>query len=94
MAPSGEKGGADKPPSTDWGVTFARLLDAGLRYDEIPKRTLPQIKAILGEWSEIKVNIPNIFGSTSPPVAVPSPDGKPPKASQFAALASMFGGIN
>lgn len=95
MAPSGDSGGNEKPPPTDWGVTYTRLLDAGLRYDDIPRRTLPQIKAILGEWSEIRVNIPNIFGATatatSPP---PPPDSGPPKVSQFAALAGMFGGIH
>jgi hypothetical protein len=55
----------DKKP-TDWGIVYARLLDAGLRYDEIPQRTLPQITALLGEWGNIvsiKVGMPNIFGS-------------------------------
>lgn len=55
----------DKKP-TDWGMVYARLLDAGLRYDEIPQRTFPQITALLGEWGNIvsiKVGMPNIFGS-------------------------------
>lgn len=53
----------DRKP-TDWGAIYARLLDAGLRYDDIPKRTLVQIKAILGEWAHL-VSIrtpPGLFG--------------------------------
>ena len=54
----------DDHKPTDWGVIYARLLDAGLRYDDIPKRTLVQIKAILGEWAHL-VSIrtpPGLFG--------------------------------
>ena len=68
MAPSDGKGGAEKPPPTDWGAVYGKLLDAGLRYDEIPKRTLPQIQALLSEWGEIasiKIGMPNIFGGLS-----------------------------
>lgn len=54
----------DKKP-TDWGVIYARLLNAGLRYDEIPERTFPQIKAILGEWANIiTLRVPfSLFGN-------------------------------
>ena len=59
----------DKKP-TDWGVIYARLLNAGLRYDEIPERTFPQIKAILGEWANIiTLRVPfNLFGNSLPDV--------------------------
>lgn len=54
----------DKKP-TDWGVIFTRLLNAGLRYDEIPERTFPQIKAIIGEWANIiTLRVPfSLFGN-------------------------------
>jgi hypothetical protein len=83
-----------KPP--DWGVIYTRLLNAGLRYDEIPKRTIPQIEAILGEWAYlISIKMPNIFGSlpTEPSSSSLPNDGKPPKVSEFIALANMFSGI-
>jgi len=41
------------------------LLDLGLGYDEIPKRTYPQIQALLGGRAGVileKINMPNIFG--------------------------------
>ena len=80
----------------DWGVIYARLMSAGLRYDEIPKRTFPQIKAILGEWANIiSLRMPNIFGTpsySSEPQSQQQPD-TPPKLSQFAAMANMFDGI-
>lgn len=54
---------ADDNKPTDWAQIYARLLDVGLNYEEIPKRTLPQIKALLGEWADlIALKIPNIFG--------------------------------
>lgn len=45
-------------------MVYAHLLDAGLRYDEIPKRTLLQITALLGEWASlIQIKTPlNPFG--------------------------------
>lgn len=41
------------------------MLDLGLGYDEIPKRTYPQIQALLGGRAGIiveKMSMPNIFG--------------------------------
>lgn len=88
----------DDHKPTDWGVVYARLLNAGLRYDEIPERTIPQIKAILGEWANIismqSLNVPNMFGSADVDNPEIPNDGKPPKLSQFAAMANMFNGIN
>lgn len=45
-------------------MVYAHLLDAGLKYDEIPKRTLLQITALLGEWANlIQIKTPpNPFG--------------------------------
>lgn len=84
----------DKKP-TDWGVVYTRLLNAGLRYDEIPERTFPQIKAILGEWANIiSLRVPfGLFGSVSDNTVPEQPADKPPKVSQFAAFASMFDAI-
>lgn len=83
-----------KPP--DWGVIYTRLLNAGLDYDQIPKRTIPQIEAILGEWAYLlSIQMPNIFGSVSSEQlssSLPN-DDKPPKISDFVALANMFSGI-
>lgn len=66
-------------------------------YEEIAKRTIPQIKAILDGADEnipIKMGSPNIFGGTSPlPSPTPQNNDGPPKVSQFAAIANMFSGI-
>lgn len=84
----------DDMKPTDWGVVYARLLDAGLRYEDIPKRTLPQIEAILGEWANlISVRIPSLFGGGSSEEPEQQKPGEPPKVSQFAAFANMFNGI-
>ena len=97
MAPSAGKDGAEKPPATDWAKIYARLLyHTGMHYEEIARRTLPQINALLEEAGEnisIKIGMPNIFGATPPPSSTPPDDGTPPKLSQFAALAGMFSGI-
>lgn len=64
---------------TDWGMVYGRLLDAGLRYDEIPKRTLPQIEALLGEWANlIQTKMPaNLFGGFGGvPPAAPADKGE------------------
>lgn len=94
MAPSDSKDGAEKRPPTDWSVIYARLLfHTGMHYEEISRRTLPQINALLqqaGENISIKIGMPNIFGTPSP---VTQNDGSPPKVNQFAALAGMFSGI-
>jgi hypothetical protein len=88
----------DDTKPTDWAKIYARLLyHTGMHYEEIAKRTLPQINALLGEADEnisIKIGMPNIFGGASSIAPAPPADGKPPKVSQFAALAGMFGGIH
>ena len=97
MAPSDSKGGAEKPPPTDWAKIYARFLfHSSMTYSDIAKRTYPQINALLEEWGEnisIKIGMPNIFGGIAPPHPAAPPDGKPPRVSQFAALAGMFNGI-
>ena len=65
IAPSEKKEGADKQAPNDWGQIYAKLLDLGLGYDEIPKRTYPQIQALLGGRAGViveKMSMPNIFG--------------------------------
>lgn len=60
------KEGANEPSPIDWGEIYVRLLEIGLRYDEIPKRTFPQIQALLNGWDKnfaAKLQIPNIFGT-------------------------------
>lgn len=51
---------------TDWAKIYARLLyHTGMHYEEIARRTLPQINALLREAGEnisIKIGMPNIFG--------------------------------
>jgi hypothetical protein len=72
-----------------------------MHYEEIGRRTLPQINALLDLAEEnisIKIGVPNIFGTNSAggktldsmPQQEPS---TPPKLSQFAAMANMFDGI-
>lgn len=69
MAPSDSKGGAENSPPTDWAIIYARLLfHTGMHYEEIGRRTLPQINALLeqaGENISIKIGMPNIFGGIS-----------------------------
>lgn len=66
-----------------------------MAYEEISRRTIPQIDAILDGAEEnipIKLGLPNMFGSSTPL----SPAGladEPPKLSQFAAFANAFSGI-
>jgi len=97
VAPSDSKDGAEKPPPTDWSVIYARLLfHTGMHYEEISRRTLPQINALLqqaGENISIKIGMPNIFRGAVSPSPVNQNDGSPPKVNQFAALAGMFSGI-
>lgn len=99
MAPSDDKGGAEKPPPTNWAKVYARILyHTGMHYEEISRRTLPQINALLEEAGEnisIKIGMPNIFGGAPSSSVSPLPpnDNTPPKVSQFAALAGLFGGI-
>lgn len=75
-------------------MVYTRLLDTGLKYDEIPKRTLPQIKALLGEWAELlSLKIPGPFGGIAQTPQEQQEVDSPPKINQFAALASMFNGF-
>lgn len=78
-----------KPP--DWGKIYSRVLyHTGMHYEEIERRTVPQITAILdgaGENISIKLGLPT-GDSQSPTTA-----NEPPKVSQFAAMANMFSGI-
>jgi hypothetical protein len=68
-----------------------------MHYEEIGRRTLPQINALLDLAQEnisIKIGIPNIFSgghgtNSSGSAQVQAPD-KPPKLSQFAEMAAMF----
>ena len=57
----------NKPPN--WGKIYARVLyHTGMCYEEIARRTIPQIMAILDGAEEnisIKMGMPNIFGSSS-----------------------------
>lgn len=79
-----------KPP--DWGKIYSRVLyHTGIHYEEIARRTIPQIMAILdgaGENISIKLGLPT--GDSQSPT--PQTD-EPPKVSQFAAMANMFSGI-
>lgn len=80
-----------KPP--DWGQIYARILfHTGMTYEEVGRRTVPQIQAILdgaGENISIKMGIPGLFGEVSAPKHEGLAD-KPPMLSQFAAMANMF----
>lgn len=84
----------NKPP--DWGKIYSRVLyHTGMAYEEIARRTIPQIMAILDGAEEnisIKMGLPNMFG-TSTLSSTPQNNGEPPKVSQFAAIANMFNGI-
>lgn len=84
----------NKPP--DWGKIYSRVLyHTGMAYEEIARRTIPQIMAILDGAEEnisIKMGLPNILG-TSTLSPTPQNNGEPPKVSQFAAIANMFNGI-
>lgn len=82
-----------KPPH--WGKIYARLLyHTGMGYEEVAKRTIPQITAILTESDEniaIKMGMPGIFGGTLDTSSTPPIDtGKPPKLSEFMAFANAF----
>lgn len=86
-----------KPPN--WGKIYARLLyHTGMGYEEIERRTIPQIIALLNEAEEnisIKIGMPGIFGGAldnSPPAS--SPTSKPPKLSEFMAFANAFNDIS
>lgn len=80
----------NKPP--DWGKIYSRVLyHTGMNYEEIAKRTIPQIMAILGGAEEnisIKLGLP-MNGTSQSPIT----PHEPPKISQFSAMANMFSGI-
>ncbi len=82
----------NKPPN--WGKIFPRVLyHTGICYEEIPRRTIPQILAILGGAGEnisIKLGLPYKDEES----AEQGLANEPPKLSQFAAFANMFSGIN
>lgn len=56
----------NKPPN--WGEIYSRVLyHTGMAYEEIERRTIPQIMAILDGAEEnisIKMGIPSMFGAT------------------------------
>lgn len=83
----------NKPP--DWGKIYSRVLyHTGMAYEEIARRTIPQLMAILDGAEEnisIKMGVPNIFGGVTPSSATIIDE--PPKVSQFAAIANMFSGL-
>ena len=88
IASSDKKEEAEKAQLIDWGRIYAKLLDLGLDYDEIPKRTFPQIQALLAGRDEIiatKMTIPNIFGAmgNSPILSpIPSPTTEKQESTQ------------
>lgn len=57
-----------RPP--DWGKIYSRILfHTGMGYEEIARRTIPQIMAILDGADEnisLKIGMPNIFGGSPP----------------------------
>lgn len=66
-----------------------------MAYEEIARRTIPQIMAILDGAEEnisIKMGMPNMFG-TSTLSPTPQNNGEPPSLSQFSSMAGMFSGI-
>lgn|GEM_PF-1156847 len=82
------------PP--DWGKIYSRVLyHTGMAYEEISRRTIPQIRAILDGAEEnipIKLGFPNMFNvSTLSPTESAN---EPPKLSQFAAFANAFDTLN
>ena len=64
----------DRKPA-DWAKIYARLLyHTGMHYEEISRRTIPQIEALLDEAGEnisIKVGMGNIFGGGIPDGGTP-----------------------
>jgi len=99
VAPADKKAGADKHPPTNWGKIYAQLIcHTNLGYEEIERRTIPQIEAILSELPEniaIKIGMPGIFGGAlDNPASASSPTGKPPKLSEFMAFANAFNDIS
>lgn len=84
----------DSTPS-DWGEIYSRVLyHTGMAYEEISRRTIPQIIAILDGAEEniaIKLGMPNALGKSSSSSQAMA--DKPPSLSQFASMAGMFNGI-
>ncbi len=91
MAPS-DSDDKEKTEPPDWGKIYARLLyHTGMYYEEIARRTIPQIMAILegaGENISIKLGLPYKNDTEEQGLSQ-----EPPKLSQFAAFANMFSGI-
>lgn len=97
MAPSNEGDESDKdnaPP--DWGQIYSRVLyHTGMAYEEISRRTIPQIMAILDGAEEniaIKIGMPSVLGSPalSPTTSGELKTNEPPKLSQFMNFANAF----
>lgn len=89
----------DDNKSPDWGKIYSRVLyHTGMGYEEMARRTIPQIMAILDGAEEnipIKMGVPNIFGSptlSATSTNEPKTDS-PPKLSQFMSFANAFNGI-
>lgn len=84
-----------KPPH--WGKIYARILfHTGMGYEEIARRTIPQIRAILDGANEniaIKIGLPGILGGALDNPAPSPTSNKPPKLSEFMAFANAFNGI-
>ena len=84
----------DDQKPIDWAWVYSKILfHTGMHYEEIGRRTIPQLNAILRDADEhisLKIGIPNIFGGVS---STPQNNDGPPKVSQFAEFASMFDGI-
>ena len=85
VLPSGEK-----PVKTDWGEAFTELLcHTSMSYEDICRRTIPQIETILskmGKHISLRLGIPFQEGKMASPSAEHSvEDGM--------AFAAMFNGI-
>lgn len=59
----------DDSKPTDWGKIYSRVLyHTGMAYEEISRRTIPQVMAILDGAEEnisIKLGLPNMLGGVS-----------------------------
>jgi hypothetical protein len=67
-----------------------------MSYEEIGRRTIPQIEEILRNLDihiSIKAGIPGLFGGAPIETGPAVSDGKPPKLSDLQAFADAFNGI-
>lgn len=91
MAPSSEEKSA--PP--DWGKIYSRVLyHTGMAYEEISRRTIPQIMAILDGAEEnipIRLGLPNTLDAKNVQgQEVNQNPSKTPTLSQFMNFANAF----